>query len=222
MPYQKPFKHQKKRFPRSKRKSTLALKAYRMAKRATNTMELHKHSLAGNVVRAGNDVNAVLVNNIAEGDLSSNRTGLRIWARSLRLHYECIWNATANGCDESVRVVVIRDKMCQGASPTVAQILQEANTYACISQRHNETEGKRFVFLYDKVHRNPNQVATDTYATGKKLIIPLRFPVHYTGSTGAVTDMGKNSIFIFFIGDQTTGSAGSPNCRNTYRFFFDP
>lgn len=219
MPYTKPFK---KRFPRSKRKSTLALKAYRLAKKATNTMELHKHQLNGNVVRAGNDQSPVLINNIAEGDLSSQRTGLRIWARSLRLHYECIWNATANGCDEAVRVIVVRDKMNQGASPTVAEILQESNTYSTISQRNNETEGKRFIFLYDKTHRNPNQVATDTYATGKKLIIPLKFPIHYTGSSAAVGDLGKNSIFLFFIGDQTVASAGSPNCRNTYRFFFDP
>lgn len=221
MPYQKTF-HQKKRFPRSKRKSTLALKAYRLAKKATNTMELHKHTLLGNSVRAGNDVGAVLVNNIAEGDLSSSRTGLRIWARSLRLHYECMWSASANPTDEAVRVIVVRDKMCNGTAPLVSDILQEANTYASISQRHNETEGKRFVFLYDKVHRNPNQVATDTYTTGRKLIIPLRFPVHYTGSTAGIGDMGKNSIFIYFVGDQTIASTLSPNVRNTYRFFFDP
>lgn len=222
MPYKKPFKAKKKRFPRSKRNASLALKAYRMAKRATNTMELHKTSVLGFNTRAGYDHLGNHMSGVAEGDLSSTREGLRIWARSIRINYECKWNATANGCDETVRILVVRDKLYQGTAPTTALILQEVSTYSTLSQRNNELEGKRFIFLYDRIHRNPNQVSTDTYSAGKRLIIPLKFPIHYTGSTSTSTDCGKNALWFFAIGDQSVASGNCPDVRVSARLYFDP
>lgn len=224
MPYTKPFKPRKKRYMRSKRTSSLAQKAFRLAKKATQTMEMHKLSIDGFVTRAGRDHPGNYISAIAEGNLSSNREGLRIWARSLRLHYEAKWAVSAAGVQLGIRVLVVCDKMYNGTPPTLDQLLQEqgASTYKVLSQRNNETEGKRFIFLYDKVHRNPNQVSTDNYSTSRKMIIPLKFPIHYTGNLGTSPDGGKNALWLFAVGDNTVVSAQCPELYVTMRLYFDP
>lgn len=222
MPYSKPFKTQKKRYPRSKRKATLALKAYRLAKRASNVMEMHKRDHAGATVTSANDFTSQMITDISEGDQSNNRNGLKLWARSLRIAYECIWASATNNTDETVRIIIVRDKMMNGTRPTTAQILEEVSTYSTLSHRNNETEGKRFIFLYDKVHRNPNQVSTSTYSTGRKFVIPLKFPIYYLGNTSAEADQGKNNLFFFAIADQTSASTLGPAVRWTSRIYFDP
>lgn len=211
----------KKRFPRSKRKDTLALKAYRMAKKATQTMELHKLDYSGTFLLSGNDFVSVMMSNPPENDTSGGRTGLRIWARSLRFHYELVWGSLSTQVQQVARVIIVRDKLQAGVRPTVTQILEEASAWTTLSQRNNTTEGKRFVFLYDKVHRPARQVIGDTYSTGRKIIVPLKFPIHYTGSTGTEASQNKNSVYMFAVADIAVGT-NAPTLRFTSRFFFDP
>lgn len=207
-----------------KKKETKGAKALKIARRLEKNLESHKMDQNGASATAGYDFAGVALSNTSEGDTSSNRNGLKIYARALALNYEIQWSADANKTDEAVRIMVVRDKMASApvSAPAVSDILEVSNTYSTLSQRNNTTEGKRYQVLYDRTFTNPNQDATNTYTKIIKKVIPLKFPIYYVGSGSGFAAMGRNNLFLYFIGDQTVASALSPLVRYTNRLYFDP
>lgn len=206
------------------RKQSKATKALKMVRQLKKAVETHKIDQNGAIQQSCFDYPGYGLSNIQEGDTSSARNGLRIYAKTLALNYEVQWSADANKTDEAIRVMVVKDKMGNGSAtpPLTSDILEVANTYSTLCQRNNTTEGKRYQVLYDKVHTNPNQDATNTYTKVVRKMIPIKCPIYYLGSTSANTDKGRNNLWLYLIGDQSLASALSPLVRFTNRLYFDP
>lgn len=203
-------------------KGNLAQKAYRLAKNLNKGREMHKLDVVANSLFAGNDTVAQLLTATAEDVTSQGRVGLKIYGRSLRFHYEVVWGALATQVQHVCRIIIVQDKQQNGIRPTIAQLLEgpASNTYATIALRQNTTEGKRFKFLYDAVHRPPRQVIGDTYSTGRKVTLPIKANIYYTASSGAEASLAKNNVYLFLISDLNSGT-DAPTVRWTSRFYFD-
>lgn len=109
-------------------------------------------------------------------------------------------NKAANVDYSGLRLLWVLDKECDGALPTLSQILDNVDTISGV----NRDFSKRFVILKDKqlvLNSGNSQLLF------RKFYFPTDFHVHYDGTSSAITDAKENQVFLFAISDQSLATA---------------
>ena len=151
-------------------------------------------------VPAAGDVNASLCL-ISQGAGDSQRLGRKIFPTSVGLKGSLTFTSpSGTNLTDLVRVVVFIDKQANGATATVAQLLQGAN----YNNWRNLDNTDRFMFLYDKVH-TLGLTASGSASTvvRKKFNVWLQLPsdleIQYSSTTGALTELTSANIGVMSI-----------------------
>ncbi len=146
------------------------------------------------------------LNLIPGGSTESERIGRKCTLKSVMLKGVVVMDAAtaASEADQSLRIMVYCDKQCNGATATVAGLIDGP----LIHGFRNLSNSSRFKILYDKTTNCPiravAQTAAGTYTTlqdsfqfqiYKKVDIPLEF----SAATGAITELATNNIGVAVI-----------------------
>jgi len=137
-----------------------------------------------------------LVNGIARGDDISERTGREVLMRSVQQSFRIYW--TANGVDQTLRVLLVYDRQTNAAALTFAQVLAATNV---VSPRNLENR-KRFKILMDKRIDVNGLSASDPGQTSRSFQFyrRLRHPVTFnSGDAGTVADITTGSLYLMFL-----------------------
>lgn len=139
------------------------------------------------------------LNIIAQGDGQSDREGRRVVITKISIRG--IAATTAAEDTDAYRFILYQDKQCNGATATVANILESTVSLSF----NNMSNSRRFKILWD-THNvvGPNAGVTAAFAQGLEWIkvnIPCDIPIDYnsTATTGALTTQTSNNIGILGI-----------------------
>lgn len=134
---------------------------------------------------------------IIQGTGSSQRQGNQITLSKVRAKI----NTFAVGVSGITRYVLYQDKMSNGATPLVTDILDSANSIAALNGLTVKTE-KRYHILADFTHNVPiggeGIKVYDTTFSSK-----LLKPVTYLANTSVVGANGRNAVFLLVLGSAT-------------------
>lgn len=153
-----------------------------------------------------------LISGIAQGDNVTDRDGFQINLMSFDINWTSGVGATTKF--DNVRLVIVRDTMNQGSTPSSSDIMNANDPHAFL----NIIPGleKRFVVLYDGWFTHVNTASNQSIE--KKIRIKMNsLPVTFTG-TGS-TQVGKNAIYAWICGG--TAAADTPYLFQTQFRFFD-
>lgn len=209
MPKFAPRKYYKRR-PRRRRRKPAGVKALALVRNLRRNVE-HKF-MNLDIGPFDTDVDGVWhLTACAEGDTSSQRTGLRVSPKSLTIKCMLTKLQTTDGAMESVRVMLVRDKQQVGdTSPPISAVLDGAGILA-----HPERYAQgRFSILYDKVFNMGLSDAANTDIPGlpSRRVFTIRkswksLQVVYNGNLS--TDIQKNGLYLMVYSDASTTGAGT-------------
>lgn len=150
-----------------------------------------------------------LLNGIDEGTGPSQRVGRRIKLKSLSLNYYLSSPVTLTATD-LLRVMVVRDKDCNGSIFTLGDLLLDSSTGFGIISQYNPDNLDRFHVYYDQVQ----VVASLNGVNGQVTYKNIQFPINdafttFSGSGSTVSDISTNSIYLILIGSQSSASVTS-------------
>ncbi len=154
-------------------------------------------------------LNSGSINVIPQDVTESSRVGRKCLVKGIyiKAKLRCSVTATSSEATNLYRIVVYQDKQCNGATATVAQLLQTAD----ILSFRNLENTNRFKFWYDKTRSWAAQAGagngtTNTFAESMKYIsinlpMPEGVPLEYdnTASTGAIATIRSNNFGIMVI-----------------------
>jgi len=156
---------------------------------------------------------------IPQGTTDKKRIGNKIMVKNVNLKGAFSLDDQNTGIPYSgiIRVIVFIDKQCNGVAAGVADILEATEIYAW----RNMDQVDRFTILKDKIYRVPCAPCNDLH-TGPNLIpwkmgFKLNLPVHYSSTTGAITEIKSNNIGLLYVTDGSflNVSAGSARVKFT-------
>ncbi len=159
---------------------------------------------------------------IPQGVTESTRVGrkIMIWSVSFRFTVT-VPVGSDNQEYDFVRIIVYKDKQCNGEIPLVTDLLEST---AWNSENNLANKG-RFQFLYDKkVHITHNNAcydgATISASGGQKHFQFTKYfkggiPIEFTSTTGALSERTSNDINVMAISSQGVGSLYQ-KCRTRY------
>ncbi len=154
-------------------------------------------------------------NKIPQDATEAGRIGRKCVVRSIgwRAKTTLELNASAAlGTPHTVRFMVVLDKQCNGAAPTVTGVLESAD-YQSFNQLANKS---RFTTLYDQVldmnyqagagdgSTNDASPVNQSFTFFKKVNIPLEFDNSVT--TGAIGSIRSNNIFGIMISNLSSST----------------
>lgn len=142
------------------------------------------------------------VSEIVQGTSDLTRIGNQV--RILKIHGRGIVYDSANPTG-NFRILVVRDSQFNGANPAVSDILTNTLTFG----EYNNTNvighgGSRFEILYDKFISTDWKIAASPTYKFVSFTVRPKCVVTYGASTGAVSDVQKNNVFVLALGFQAT------------------
>ncbi len=193
---------------------------------ATVATELKFHDIDVDdttISATGEILNSGTVNIIAQGTTESQRIGRKCTIRSINWRFDIVRNENAGNWDcDVVRVMMYLDKQCNGATATVAGIL-ESTDYQSFNNLANKG---RFRTLYDRkfVLKPPAAAGdgtTDLFNDDlvyEEFFKQVNIPLEYDNSatTGALTTIRSNNIGVLLI--SKGGTATTFNSKLRLRF----
>ncbi len=183
----------------------------------TAVTELKFHDLDVNdaVVAAAGTIAQVSCLTIAQGTTESTRIGRKVTVRSInwRFSIELPSANSASSTSEVVRVILYQDKQTNGATATVAGIL-ETDDFQSFNNLANKSRFRTLMDrTYDLVIPTITDLAGPTTNTGefilsdslfKKVNIPIEYDNSFT--TGVIGTMRSNNIGVLLL--SKSGLAG--------------
>lgn len=140
------------------------------------------------------------LNDLSQGTDASQRIGNKILMKSLQIEGQFF--LAPNVDSDIYRFIVVLDHECFGASCTFSQYTQGAPSQQIVTLPSWETvgKGKRFTTLVDKsmvIQRPdaPGATAASVLRTFS-LTIPLSASAMYSGNTGTISDLVRNSLCV--------------------------
>lgn len=143
---------------------------------------------------------------IAQNTTDNGRIGNKICIKNLNgkvIVYQDDMTTTSYG-QGIMRVIIFIDKQANGAVPLVTDILETANWLSF----RNMDQVDRFVILKDKVCPASLITSNTTHtSTGAKFFkFQKKFfnlDIHYSSTTGAITEVRSNNLGVLFITNNT-------------------
>ncbi len=185
--------------------------------------------VALNPIKAASDSTNIIVSPaqgaIIQDDTSTGRDGLKIIVRSLHfIGNLLIPKATAGeNTHDQVRIYLTLDKQCNGASPTVASMLDLQTAH--IFSFKNLENSFRFQTLWSKMYsiNNVGGAGNGTADEWGAKLFPISFnltglhiPIYYDNSaaTGVITTIRSNNLVLWAVSRSTrVGINGTLRCR---------
>lgn len=155
---------------------------------------------------------------IAQGDTDQQRNGRKIQLKKVMVNGEI--SKTANGSGpEKFMIALVLDRQANGAYPAVTSILTSDSD---MDAYNNLTNVNRFVILKrKKLILNPPVYyngATTQYGAiwaNIKMNVDLDIPIYYNGTSGAITEITSNNIFLI-AGTENDAVVYDLTCRVRY------
>jgi len=158
----------------------------------------------GSVGTTGATLASNLVIPVGTGD--QQRIGAKVNLKDFMITFALSNDDLGTGAVVSgnVRVVVVLDRQANGALPAWADVFDLAS----LSSFRNLDNVDRFKILKDQIINVPirttNALHTDQTGYWKRWYFKCNLPLHYSSTTGAVTEMKSNNIAVMYIGDNAT------------------
>lgn len=151
---------------------------------------------------------------IAQGLTDKTRVGNKITVTNFNLRFTLSQDDTGTGAIFNInfRYMLIIDKQCNGATLPTTLLLDPGNpalTTVDLKSFRNLDNTDRFEVLTDKfIHMSQsctnalhsNQGESRVYKVSHK----LNLPIHYSGTTGAITELKSNNLVALLIPDTTS------------------
>jgi len=175
-----------------------------------------------NIITTAGIIAFISVNRIPQGVTESTRVGRKCVITKLMFRGYCQINpvlGTTTACN-SVRILVYLDKQANGATATVANILQSGDEKSF----NNLSNSQRFTIFKDKTltFNMTYGSGTDTVAQ----ILPFNFfkkcniPIEFSSTTGAITEIRSNNIGVLAICGVQSGTIPNTSLVLTSRVRF--
>lgn len=191
----------------------------------TRSVGRYSRSLPGSVEKKykDTDVSAVgdntsgtittSLNLIPQGTTDITRIGNKVNVTNINIHFGVgvddmgAASAIQNG---NCRVILYLDKQANGAYATSTDILTSSGIGATtINRFRNLDQVDRFVILKDKIYKSPIQASyvlggtpyTNTGVTWYNINKTCNIPIHFSSTTGAITELKSNNIGLLILTD---------------------
>jgi hypothetical protein len=165
-----------------------------------NEVKFHDNVTNATVATAGGIIDNIPTG-IASGTEESQRIGRQITGTRLNFNGILTLPASAANATDVVRIMVVMDKQCNGATFSATDLLDTSGNF--LSYRNLENS-KRFRVLYDKRFTlnatafDSSNVLTAPFTRFFKGSIPLKGArFEYSGTTGSITELKSNNLAIF-------------------------
>ncbi len=154
---------------------------------------------------------------IAQGDAENQRTGRTITIRGIHIrgYFEFAENATQS--TETVRMMIVLDKQCNGTAAVATDILETDNPRAF----KNLANTSRFVTLLDR-YFTMNALNADAASNYGAFKLPFIYnkkcsiPIHYNSTTGVIAEIRSNNILTLIANeDQNVALKATARVRFT-------
>jgi len=137
---------------------------------------------------------------IAVGDTDTTRTGNKILAKDITIRGRFERQSAATWTSAQIRLMLIVDKEYDGATPTVANILQTTGPNSPMNQDYS----KRFVVLSTRTYTLYENKPVVEWKMYKK----LPFHIDYDGTAATAADCKENQVLLVAISN--IGTASNP------------
>lgn len=151
---------------------------------------------------------AVHLSPIAQGDGPSDRTGNSIFARSINIKGQLVFNSSG-ATTQFARIAVVIDTQQVGDTSPAYTTLYNSATY---NSHVNVATAGRFKILYSKVLEVDS---VNNLSRPLNINIPMRHHIRFNGT--ASTDIQKGGIYILATGSEATNG---PSIRYESRLSF--
>lgn len=137
---------------------------------------------------------------IAQGDQEYQRIGKEVTITKLMIRGQITILQDSTLFADVVRVIILQDQQCNGAAPTVNQILNFTGQPVSVNSFNNIENSKRFITICDQTYQI-NAVANEG-TDGKEFTVPfeifkkVNIPIVYdtSATTGALATIRSNNI----------------------------
>ncbi len=149
------------------------------------------------------------VNLIAQGTTESTRIGRKCTIRSINWRFNLKQPTASGGAagTDTVRVLLVLDKQCNGALPAVTDVL-EADNFQSFNNLANKT---RFRTLMDRTYELNGGISGDgtTLDTGEDMLNDSFFkrvnlPIEFDSTAGAITEIRSNNLVVLLAAKEGT------------------
>ncbi len=190
--------------------------------RRNPTPELKFHDIAtiDAVIASGGVITSGLIT-IPQGTTENERIGRKLTIRKIGMKIRInLAEQTSDGSTEdTVRLMLILDKQCNGAAPAILDILETAD----FQSFNNLSNSFRFRTLMDRTFSINAQsgAGNGTAQEFGQNVINTSFykdcflPIEYSGVTGAITEIRSNHIILLSI---THGNVAGLEIQFRFRF----
>lgn len=195
---QKHYKYKKR--PRHMYARRSYNKAYKLARYAVSMLNTEMKKIDETASVTYNTAGTFrLLNGSIRGNSDDNRIGTQIRVKNCYLRLK--FNKNASATATQIRYILFIDTQSNGASPTVANLLEVAAS-PMISPL-NTDNGKRFNVILDRVVN----LNTDRPEAFRKHFLKPDFKTEYnSGSVGNITDISTNALQLLIISDEATNT----------------
>lgn len=167
---------------------------------------IEKKFFDSDITNSANVQSGVIFNSfnlIPQGTTDQTRIGNKITVRNINVRAISAVDDAGTGAlgGGYLRVIIYVDKQCNGVAATVTDILKSA----AINSFRNMDQVDRFLILKDKMIKvtvdSANALHTATSTTFWKASWKGALPIHYSSTTGAITELRSNNIGMIYISD---------------------
>ncbi len=148
-------------------------------------------------------------NLIAQGVTESERVGRKCVIRNIHWKYNITLPITSgNGisANDTIRVILYKDKQCNGAAATISGTAGILATADYQSYR-NLTETGRYLVIMDKIHTfnflaaAGDGTANDAFAVNRNFTFnkTCNIPLEFDSTTGVITEIRSNNVGVLLL-----------------------
>jgi len=159
----------------------------------------------------------MVTNQVSEvaGKLSSSpcNSEQSVWAHlvySYRHHPQLIGlTASSSPYPSQNRILVIYDKQCDGAQPSISEVLSVDNFISPLNLANSD----RFVVLADEIS---DSMQSSSMPMSVKRYIKCNLPVIYQGTSNSVTSISTGAIWMLVSNNGGISTSGNTNNLDVY------
>ncbi len=163
-------------------------------------------NLSGGVILPNTGPTSFSLNNIAQAVGESNRIGRKCTIKSISWKGQLLLVQIAGaglGAGETIRMMLILDKQCNGTNATVTGVLETADW----NSFNNLVNKGRFRTLYEQTFTMSHLAAAGDGAANDSAQFNQGFtffkncdiPIEFNNTTGALAEIRSNNLFVLMI-----------------------